>query len=444
MSVEGGTTTYYAWDRGMTLAEYSPSGADALTWQKSFIYLGGRLLATESGAGTYQYHHPDRLGTRLITNSGGSIISEQVHLPHGTALSGESTNYGSPDNPSKKRFTSYERSDDTKLDHAVNRQYHSGLGRFTQVDPIGMGAVSLSDPQSLNLYAYCGNDPINHTDPDGLFWKEIGNFFKKVGKALQAVAIAVSKVLNNRWVRIGVFALGFLMPGFQLLNATFAKVVAVGLKAYNIASDIASQIQFYAMLVQGKFKELGLSLGYGLIGNAISNLVDPIIEGVQGALFSPQFDELADLFVGGWKGLKSGWSKLGNSFGQRALNLFIGYGKYGGAGHPPDGDSLEVLGADEVFPKKRTDFKGVLKWLAGIDEKFRDHDASYRTGGGRVRADWKLVGSLLWSSARLHAVDIAFSGQRGGRAGSGSAYKFAATVTFAASGSARGIRRLFK
>jgi RHS repeat-associated protein len=404
--------TYYAWDGGMTLAEYSPSGADALTWQKSFIYLGGRLLATESGAGTYQYHHPDRLGTRLITDSSGGIISEQIHLPYGTALSGESTNYGSSANPSKKRFTSYERSDGTKLDNAVNRQYHSGLGRFTQVDPIGIKASDLNNPQSLNLYAYCGNDPINHTDPDGLFWKEIGNFFKKVGKALQAVAIAVSKVLNNRWVRIGVFALGFLMPGFQLLNATFAKVVAVGLKAYNIASDIASQIQFYAMLVQGKFKELGLSLGYGLIGNAISNLVDPIIEGVQGALFSPQFDELADLFVGGWKGLKSGWSKLGNSFGQRALNLFIGYGKYGGAGHPPDNDPLTDIPTD------------------GIDEEFRFHDIGYRTGKSRLRKDIELAAKLLVSVPRLHASDIAFAGRYGGRIGSGSTYKFAATATF--------------
>jgi RHS repeat-associated protein len=180
--------TYYAWEGGMTLAEYSPSGADALTWQKSFIYLGGRLLATESGAGTYQYHHPDRLGTRLITNSSGGIISEQIHLPYGTALSGESTNYGSPDNPSKKRFTSYERSDGTKLDHAVNRQYHSGLGRFTQVDPIGMGASSLSDPQSLNLYAYCGNDPINYIDPDGLFFKKL---FRAFGKILRILKIAV-------------------------------------------------------------------------------------------------------------------------------------------------------------------------------------------------------------------------------------------------------------
>jgi hypothetical protein len=50
----------------------------------------------------------------------------------------------------------------------VNRTYNAGLGRFTQVDPIAMGAVYLGNPQSLNLYAYCFNDPINHTDPDGL------------------------------------------------------------------------------------------------------------------------------------------------------------------------------------------------------------------------------------------------------------------------------------
>jgi hypothetical protein len=81
MSVEGSATTYYAWDGEMTLAEYSPSGADALTWQKSFIYLGGRLLATESGAGTYQYHHPDRLGTRLIADSICTATTPQCAQP---------------------------------------------------------------------------------------------------------------------------------------------------------------------------------------------------------------------------------------------------------------------------------------------------------------------------------------------------------------------------
>ena len=30
-----------------------------------------------------------------------------------------------------------------------------------------MSAVRLMDPQSLNLYAYLGNDPVNATDPLG-------------------------------------------------------------------------------------------------------------------------------------------------------------------------------------------------------------------------------------------------------------------------------------
>jgi RHS repeat-associated protein len=55
------------------------------------------------------------------------------------------------------------------LDYAVNRFYSPQQGRFTQVDPIGMGAASLGNPQTLNLYAYCVNDPVNHADPLGLY-----------------------------------------------------------------------------------------------------------------------------------------------------------------------------------------------------------------------------------------------------------------------------------
>jgi RHS repeat-associated protein len=216
-SQEGSAQTYYAWDGGMTLAEYTTFGANGLQWTKSFVYAGGRLLATESGSGTYQYHHPDRLGTRLITNSSGGVISEQIHLPYGTALTAESVSYGTTANPSKKRFTSYERSDSTKLDHAVNRQYNSGLGRFTQVDPIEMNSVDIGDPQSLNLYTYCGNDPINHTDPDGLFFKKL---FR-----------AIKKFFSNIWVRIAVLvALVVLSAGLlgPLTATTSGGTISIG------------------------------------------------------------------------------------------------------------------------------------------------------------------------------------------------------------------------
>ncbi|MBK7600582.1 MAG: hypothetical protein IPJ07_19550 [Acidobacteria bacterium] len=38
-----------------------------------------------------------------------------------------------------------------------------------QADPLGLGAADAANPQSLNLYSYVGNDPVNFTDPTGLF-----------------------------------------------------------------------------------------------------------------------------------------------------------------------------------------------------------------------------------------------------------------------------------
>jgi hypothetical protein len=37
-----------------------------------------------------------------------------------------------------------------------------------QPDPLGIGAADLSAPQSLNLYGYVANDPVNFVDPRGL------------------------------------------------------------------------------------------------------------------------------------------------------------------------------------------------------------------------------------------------------------------------------------
>ena len=207
----GSPVTYYGWDGGRVIAEYAPSGASGLLWQTGYVYLGGRLLATMNGAagsGT-RFHHPDRLGTNVVTDqSNGELVTKQMGMPYGTqqpmgAFGGDNSwQHSTKGNPSKKRFTSYDRSDATGLDYAVNRFYSAAQGRFTQVDPIGMSAASLSDPQSLNMYSYCGNDPINHVDPDGLFFKKLFGWIGKVFKwiAIAAViAIAVLTIVPGAW-----------------------------------------------------------------------------------------------------------------------------------------------------------------------------------------------------------------------------------------------------
>jgi YD repeat-containing protein len=88
---EGGEDTFFAWAGGSIIAEYTAAGSSGLTWSKSYVYLGRRLLATNTTNGT-QFQHPDRLGTRLITAAfDGSVISEQVGLPFGTSLPDSST-----------------------------------------------------------------------------------------------------------------------------------------------------------------------------------------------------------------------------------------------------------------------------------------------------------------------------------------------------------------
>lgn len=211
--------TYYIWEGDAVIAEYvEQTSANMPKWSKNFIYLGGRLLATEAPNGTgeiVRYHHPDRLGTKLVTNNIDTTSFSQENLPFGTALTAESTD------ASNRRFTSYERSNTTGLDYAINRQYDSRQGRFTQPDPLGIAAASLTDPQSLNMYSYVGNDPVNRIDPDGQFWGDLFRFIVGLFKSAKpnvitgsftyrnAPPVSVSFTPNFQNVAVGVAGIGF-------------------------------------------------------------------------------------------------------------------------------------------------------------------------------------------------------------------------------------------
>jgi RHS repeat-associated protein len=220
---EGGYRTYYNFDGITVIAEYVESVASATpAWSKSYLYVGVRLLSTLTpngfGGEAVQHHHPDQLGTRIVSNPSNGTSFEQVGLPFGTALTSESTG------TTNRRFTSYDRSATTGLDYAVNRHYDSQQGRFTQVDPIGMRSTTLASPQTLNLYAYCGNDPINRTDPTGLgFLSFFKKLFRIITKILTIVAIvaAVALVVSlfpGSIGAVGKALFGIIMKGMSFLG----------------------------------------------------------------------------------------------------------------------------------------------------------------------------------------------------------------------------------
>jgi len=425
IAAEGDLRTYYACDGS---AEYVESGGStALLWSKSYVYLGGRLLSTltpnGSGGETVQYHHPDRLGTRLVTGADGSgnpTSFEQVTLPFGTALPESPTGAGVTSGDTNHRFTSYDRSSMTGLDYAINRHYDSQQGRFTQVDPIGIRSTSLELPQTLNLYVYCTNDPISHIDPDGLgFFSFFKKLFKGIGKVFSAVGNAVARVLNNRWVRIGIFVASFLI-GIPAIAGFLGKVVTAAIKTaldiYNTVADIAASLQLTGQLLQGKFKDLFVNLGIGLVSSAISTIADRIMRGVRDALtkngkFSLKNFTFKGFFGGVWSGLKSG---LHDVFGRGWESLIPIYGRYCAPGHgwgPGErGSPISEIDAG----CKPHDFAYNESWRALDENAFR------------LEADRALLRDLFTSLSAVGVGDIVF----GGRVSGGNAYRFIAIPVF--------------
>jgi RHS repeat-associated protein len=90
-------------------------------------------------------------------------------LSAGAGIRSASLGYG-PDS-TRQKFTGKERDNETSLDYFLARYYSSTQGRFTSPD-IPFADQSEGDPQSWNLYAYVGNNPLKYIDPFGM-WKQV-------------------------------------------------------------------------------------------------------------------------------------------------------------------------------------------------------------------------------------------------------------------------------
>ena len=162
-----GNGTIYGWSGDNVVVEYDASPPGSLRWRRSFISVGPQALgsfALEQGQEVLEIYSNDRAGPRIVTRAnpqGALLTASRIEtLPFGRRLpAGTFTS---------ARYASFSRSQATGLDYANNRFYAPELGRFLETDPLGSGASDLRNPQTLNLYTYVQNDPMNRFDPLGL------------------------------------------------------------------------------------------------------------------------------------------------------------------------------------------------------------------------------------------------------------------------------------
>ncbi|MGH9684129.1 MAG: RHS repeat-associated core domain-containing protein [Candidatus Acidiferrales bacterium] len=93
-----------------------------------------------------------------MTKMDGTVLDSLDYMPFGEQTSG--------DTGTTHKFTGKERDSESNLDNFEARYYSSQMGRFMSPDSIG---GRTSNPQTLNRYSYVVNNPLNLTDPFGLW-----------------------------------------------------------------------------------------------------------------------------------------------------------------------------------------------------------------------------------------------------------------------------------
>jgi RHS repeat-associated protein len=132
---------------------------------KDFVFMGDRRIAFVSlASGNSYYYLPDHLGSTAIIASGdGKTIQwDADYYPFGNQRKVFTSLVNNP-----FQFTGDEYDSDTGFDYSIARFEAGKWSRFLSPDPF-MGSMDVSNPQSLNLYSYVLNNPLNMLDPLGL------------------------------------------------------------------------------------------------------------------------------------------------------------------------------------------------------------------------------------------------------------------------------------
>ena len=156
-------------------------------------------LLDANGKVVVQYVY-DAWGNHAVLDSNGNDLTSSSHIG----------------NRNPFRYRGYFYDVETGLYYLQTRYYDPEVGRFLNMDD-----VSYADPEQfhgLNLYAYCGNDPVNRIDPNGTFWGMI-----LIGALIGGLFNGISALASG--ATLGQAALSFLSGG--IMGAAMGATVAL-------------------------------------------------------------------------------------------------------------------------------------------------------------------------------------------------------------------------
>ena len=234
-------------------------GADGVRTQKTvdgvtteYYTVGGKLLAEKTGDRVLTFYYDDQgapvsvelNGTRyyyclnlqgdvvgLYSSTGAQVVS-YTYDPWGKLLNITDTSGTDIGAINPLRYRGYYYDTETGFYFLQSRYYDPTVGRFINAD----GYVSTGQGISgYNMFAYCGNDPVNRADDNGEFWHIVGGAV--IGATISIVMKIVTNVASGESITSG------------LLTAGLAGAISGGLAASGIG--LVGQVVGNALISAG-------------------------------------------------------------------------------------------------------------------------------------------------------------------------------------------------
>ena len=173
-----------------------------------FIYDNSGVIGLKYGENTYFYRRDCQGNIIAILDSAGAVVVEYKYDAWGNhEAEVASEDYVALANLNPYRYRGYYFDEETGLYYLQTRYYDPEVGRFISRD-----SIEYADPETicgLNLYAYCGNNPVMNVDPTGTFILSL-IIAAVIGAAASALSSVVSQWLTTgtvNWGQVGISAL---------------------------------------------------------------------------------------------------------------------------------------------------------------------------------------------------------------------------------------------
>jgi len=183
-TTSSGTVNYhYAGDKVISETDASGNIITEYTWDQH-----NRPVSMIKDGATYYYHVNAHGDVTSLTDENGNVVAQYEYDAWGNILSQSGTMASI--NP--YRYAGYMYDEETGLYYLMARYYDAEVGRFITRDTF---AGFSSNPQSLNLYVYSYNIPVNLIDPSGhtphMSLEKVNEWMRNFGKKFNSTIVIV-------------------------------------------------------------------------------------------------------------------------------------------------------------------------------------------------------------------------------------------------------------